>query len=254
MSGIKPQDIWRHYEVVAKNFDELLGYIHQLSEAAEKSGRQLAWRGQEDYRWGFTSKLYRDFLESNPHRATEDSFAGLEQDILKELRRWGLHSQRLGGRLSILAQLAMLQHLGSPTRMLDITFNALVAAFFAAEKEEFEKVDGRICIVDITDRVINEISALREWEDSLDTPWSDSFITNEFLTIKERFEDEDYEFTLEEFKKLWKSEWTTQYFVWRPPQLGSADRCPERRIFVRRLDRHPCCNGLFRSKGRRIES
>ena len=57
-----------------------------------------------------------------------------EVDILKELHRWGLHNSESGGRLSILNQLAILQHYGAPTRLIDITFDAWVAVRFAVVK------------------------------------------------------------------------------------------------------------------------
>ena len=212
------EELWACFETEVDSFDILIDRIHKISLAASESSRELAWRGQEDYRWGLTSKLYREFLKSNPHRLTEDSFSEVERKILKSLRQWGLHSSRLSGRLSVLSQIAMLQHFGAPTRFIDVSFNALIAAFFATEKSALDDIDGRICIIDVTGRIINENKYLRSWEDSLDTPWSGSFIENEYLIAKSR-NYKKYKGRKDEFIQAWKREWSTHYYAWKPPGL-----------------------------------
>ena len=170
---------WSSYEVEVGSFEALQSKILHLSDAASRGSLVLAWRGQADSSWGLHSKLYRDFVGTNQGRATEAKFAGLEARVLTELRKWGLHSQRDVGRLSILSQLAMLQHFGAPTRFLDISFNALIGAFFAVEDGDHNNKDARLFAIDITHGLINERKHLRRWEDSIDTPWSDSFIAND---------------------------------------------------------------------------
>jgi hypothetical protein len=80
-----------------------------------------------------------------------------EGDILKEVHRWGLHVSNDVGRLSVLNQLAALQHYGAPTRMIDITFNPWIAAWFAVEKkwdsggnELYKDKDARLFAIDVT--------------------------------------------------------------------------------------------------------
>lgn len=206
-------DYWSNYEVTARNYEDLQRHISSISHMAVKKNRTIVWRGQVDANWPLTSRLYRTFINSNPYRITEKEFSKLEQRILVELRKWGLHSQRIGGRLSILSQLAMLQHYGTPTRLIDITFNALVAAFFATEySKNEESKNGRIFAIDITDRIINENKYLRDWEDSLDTPWSKSFKKSQHGSFENPIE-------LDEYLKNWDYEWTTHYYAWKPPSL-----------------------------------
>lgn len=211
-------EFWSNYEAIANSYEELHNRISSISNMAKKQGRVIVWRGQINSDWPLTSKLYREFKKTKPRRMTEKAFSKIEQEILVELRRWGLHSQKSGGRLSVLSQLAMLQHFGTPTRMIDITFNALVGAFFATEYSEYEeKKDGRLFAIDITDRLINENKSLRDWEDSLDTPWSDSFKKRQFHTVKgtEIIVDED------EYINNWDYEWTSHYYAWKPPALDA---------------------------------
>ena len=211
---------WRNYEEVAHSYEELHEIISRISYAAKEANRKIAWRGQADANWPLTSKLYREFTKSNPKRVTENEFSKLEQRILIELRQWGLHSQRLGGRLSVLSQLAMLQHFGAPTRLIDITFNALVAAFFATNsKGKHDNIDSRIFAIDITDRLLSENKEFRSWEDSLDTPWSDSFKRSSLLSRNPKIADSDVD--LADHLRSWDQEWSSHYYAWKPPALDA---------------------------------
>ncbi|MGL4236875.1 FRG domain-containing protein [Tabrizicola sp.] len=216
-----PSVFWTRYEETAKDYDELHAKIVLISEAAIRAERTLVWRGQKDATWALHSKLYRNYLARRPSRVTENAFAELEKTILRDLRRWGLHSQRNSGRLSILSQLAMLQHFGSPTRLLDITFNALVGAFFATEKDSaHETSDARLFAIDVTDRLINETKSLRNWEDSLDIPWSDSFILTQYYDLERRGHSGLTVFR-RNFMIDWLHEWSSHFYAWRPPSLDA---------------------------------
>lgn len=206
-------EFWSAYEVEVKNFEDLQNVIIRLSNAAMNGNRLLCWRGQADSSWALHSKLYRDYIETKPDTPRESGFAELEKQILTELRRWGLHSKLDVGRLSVMSQLAMLQHFGAPTRLLDISFNALIGAFFAVEDGECNDKDARLFAIDITGGLINERRYLRHWEDSIDTPWSDSFIENDARKA------DISESGLASFKREWRYEWTSHIYAWRPPAL-----------------------------------
>jgi hypothetical protein len=114
----------------------------------------------------------------------------MEGDVLKNVHRWGLHDGARG-RLSVLGQLAALQHFGAPTRLIDVTMNAYIGLWFAVQREytqglpveDENEADGRLFAIDITDRLINEIdnsefapedeawTAHRGWEDQGSRPW-----------------------------------------------------------------------------------
>lgn len=214
-------DVWASHERVVGSFDELTTAVTLLARAAKVRSRIIAWRGQANASWALTSKLYRNLSSGGKRPITESGFSKEEREILVRLREWGLHSQKFGGRLSVLSQLAMLQHFGTPTRLIDITFNALVGAFFATE-EKHEEHDARLFAVDVTNFMINDDRILRHWEDSLDTPWSDSYINTQFNLFSQTDKLKDLgDPDRENFRQSWLNEWCSHYFAWKPPALDA---------------------------------
>jgi len=129
-----------------------------------------------------------------------------EKKILVELHRWGLHMAEYG-RLSVLSQLAVLQHYGAPTRLVDVTFNPWIGLWFAVEErwqngKKLDDRDVRLLAIDVTDRLINEDPESRKWEDNLHRPWPDP-------TGSESDDEE---------KQVYK-EWITSVRAWRPPHF-----------------------------------
>jgi len=115
------------------------------------TGLRLVWRGQADAAWGIHSGLYRRLMEingvKNPLKKprgeqpypTEDQMVAAEQKILKQARtNW-----RFDG-MSALETFARIQHEGGLTRLLDVTNNPYIAAWFAVESDDHEEKDGRI--------------------------------------------------------------------------------------------------------------
>lgn len=214
-------NFWSNYELVVDSYKELHDGVLVLSNAASAAKRTLVWRGQLNSSWALHSKLYRNYANQTS-TVTENEFSQSEKEVLAEVRRWGLHSQRGIGRLSVLSQLAMLQHFGSPTRLMDITFNALVGTFFATERDEKQDgEDARLFAIDVTGRLINENKHLRSWEDSLDTPWSDSFIRSQFLEVSRSYKSRFSEMNDQTFKRKWLNEWSSHFYAWRPPALDA---------------------------------
>lgn len=170
------ESFWRPFEENISSFNELVDVINQIMNKAVEGKIQFAWRGQVDASWALHSSLYRRLNLTKGRILLEDDLAKEEENILAELHRWGLHSSSNTGRLSILNQLAIIQHYGSPTRLIDITFNAWVAVWFAVEKKwrngssVNEDTDARLFAFDVTDRLINENSQYRKWEDDLSRP------------------------------------------------------------------------------------
>ncbi|WP_143225683.1 MULTISPECIES: FRG domain-containing protein [Actinomyces] len=114
-------------------------------------GLRLVWRGQADAAWGIHSGLYRRLMEINGVKnplekprgeqpyPTEDQMVAAEQMILKQARtNW-----RFDG-MSALETFARIQHEGGLTRLLDVTNNPYIAAWFAVESDDYEQKDGRI--------------------------------------------------------------------------------------------------------------
>lgn len=170
---------WLHYEQVAGDWRAFLAAIDELHHRFPD--RQFAWRGSHDAHWGLNSSLFRRVwwtkIAKGHHTPPDESeIAAEEAKILLEARRWGLHIGARG-RLSGLELLATLQHYGVPTRLIDITFNPLVAAFFAVEPVfrdaalTSDDADGRLFVVDVTGLMINESDLAPALESQPEPPW-----------------------------------------------------------------------------------
>ncbi len=93
--------------------------------------QHFVWRGQSDARWGLRSSLYRVLTEQRGAPPTEDQLVAAERKLLNLARiQW-----RLDG-IPALQLFAQMQHVGVPTRLLDVTFNPLIAAWFAVARDQ----------------------------------------------------------------------------------------------------------------------
>jgi FRG domain len=182
--------LYAKFEGVISNMQDLDKMMADL-EADQRNGldkkRVFAYRGVANANHPFFSSLYRRVWWTNAARAggttrtqappDEDVLAEAEDRVLTELHHWGLHDAERG-RLSILRQLAVLQHNHAPARLIDVSLNIWVALWFAVELRWAKGVplpdtkDGRLFAIDITDRLINESDKLRDWEDDLHRPWN----------------------------------------------------------------------------------
>jgi len=171
----------------------------------------FVWRGHVDADWPLHSSLYRRLAWTNPSTfPKERDLYRREGRVLTDVHRWGLHMSPTGSRLSILSQLAAIQHYGAPTRLIDTTFNPWIGAWFAVEQkwdngsEVHAKSDARLFAIDVTGRLINENEAYRDWADELHRPWPEP--PSMSAANNERREH-----------RLW----CTKVFAWRPPHFDS---------------------------------
>lgn len=95
----------------------------------------MVWRGARRAEWGVMSSLYRKLTEVLGTVPTESQLVASEQRILHHARRdWRFD------HLPALEIFAHLQHFGGPTRLLDVTYNPMIALWFATESRP--KDDG----------------------------------------------------------------------------------------------------------------
>lgn len=108
-----------------------------------------AWffRGQKDSRFAFTSTLYRRLLNASSDKLLikipsehEEAMLQAELSLLDKARKIGI-----GRDLTALETLTLLQHHGSPTRLIDVTSDWKVALFFACESDDDR--DGRLFLI-----------------------------------------------------------------------------------------------------------
>lgn len=117
-----------------------------LSTSASEEGVWF-FRGQKDASFAFNSTLYRKLRASSqinnrkmPPEKLEAAMLKAELDLLEKTKRIGI-----GRGLSALETLTLLQHHGSPTRLVDITSDWKVALFFACENDDSR--DARIFLI-----------------------------------------------------------------------------------------------------------
>ncbi len=106
----------------------LLGAMAWFSS---RQGAQYVWRGQRDASSTVQSRLNRHVAKTLG-KSEVSAIKDAEAEILGHVRhqRWNLEE---GVPLDLLTLAARLQHHGVPTRLLDVTRDPLVAAFFASE-------------------------------------------------------------------------------------------------------------------------
>jgi len=105
-----------------------------------KSSVKFFYRGQSDVQYDPCPGIYRD-----------PKIAALETKLYKEaIRRC---PEEFSSINSTFQHLVKLQHYGIPTRLLDLTTNALIALYFAVEK--YQKVkDGCVYLFKVRDELI----------------------------------------------------------------------------------------------------
>jgi hypothetical protein len=114
--------------------------IHSWSDFVERvcggGYRNWAFRGQGDARWPLYSTLSRYLRQCGTHRSV---WQRQESRILRIFRRKAHHFlQHVPDPRDAFEWLALMQHHGAPTRLLDLTWSPYVAAFFALERAAAE--------------------------------------------------------------------------------------------------------------------
>ncbi len=128
--------LYAPFEMVVESWTELQDAINRLGDAYESE--RFVWRGQADARWGLTSSIYRTVANVLGRVPLESDLVAAERQLLKIARtQW-----RLDG-IPALQLFAQLQHVGTPTRLLDATWNPLIAAWFAVSAESHDD-DARL--------------------------------------------------------------------------------------------------------------
>jgi FRG domain len=94
--------------------------------------RSWGFRGQADASWKLFSGLSRSLKQGNVHRS---AWQGQEARILRLFKaKAHLHVDHVPPDDDAYQWLALMQHHGAPTRLLDITWSPYVALFFALER------------------------------------------------------------------------------------------------------------------------
>ena len=90
------------------------------------------FRGHSNAEWGLYSTLSRYLLDNRVH---QDAWLGQEARILRLFKaKAHLYLEHVPADNDAYQWLALMQHHGAPTRLLDITWSPYVALFFALER------------------------------------------------------------------------------------------------------------------------
>jgi hypothetical protein len=182
-----PDDYWSTYEHEVSSLRDFLEAVLTISAYQAATDSRFVWRGATDASWPLYSSLARHLLARLGRMPTESEIRDAERAVLAEARQWALDWHATGGRLTALEVLAALQHFGGPTRLVDFSFNPLIALWFAVEKTD--TVDGRVFAIDVATRLVDGVPT--EARD----PW-----------------------WFQESKRV-DQPWMTECWVWRPPPI-----------------------------------
>jgi hypothetical protein len=182
-----PAGYWESFEHDVGSVADFLDAVRTISAYQAATQSRFVWRGAADANWPMYSSLVRAYKAKFGSIPMEPALRTFERDVLDEARSWGLDWHHARGRLSALELLAALQHYGVPTRLLDFTFNPLVAYWFAVASHD--RGPGRVFAIDISERLISRQQAADPEPWWMGTPPDTT------------------------------TEWATQSWVWAPPPL-----------------------------------
>lgn len=146
-SAEKEAHAW--FNQVQEIIAELPTYRHDNVGQPLEDNKSEVWffRGQKDSSFAFTSTLYRRLLDASSGNLSlkspgeiENAMLQAELSLLNKARKMGI-----GRGLTALETLTLLQHHGSPTRLIDVTSDWKVALFFACESDDDR--DGRMFLI-----------------------------------------------------------------------------------------------------------
>jgi FRG domain len=129
------------------------------------SEARYVWRGQPDLSWGLNPGLVRRLQDRKRFRSriTETLLRGHEQQLLDSAVARGY-----GTKSGAIELLAVLQHHGAATRLLDVSSDPMVAMWFAVEDEGRIGSDGVLFAINVSRAKVVGGTETRPWDDILD--------------------------------------------------------------------------------------
>jgi hypothetical protein len=138
-------------------------------EVAGTRFRRWAFRGHSDARWSLFSSLSRYF---RTYGVDPRAWAQQESRILRIFQRKShLFLDHIPQEGDSFQWLALMQHHGAPTRLLDFTWSPYVSAFFALEKATDDAAIWALFPPGLNTRMIRTLRASQKIEEGEIGPW-----------------------------------------------------------------------------------
>jgi hypothetical protein len=128
--------------LIVSTVEDFLRFFKRFPDDPAAIPHPWLYRGQQDARWELVPKVHRP-----PFRlpATLDAQTSFERSVLDEFKRWSRAHLPMEGAIpkDDWEWLALAQHHGLATRLLDWTLSPLVALYFAIE-QPYDDADGDV--------------------------------------------------------------------------------------------------------------
>lgn len=124
------------------SWDEFLKWSKCILEEKDADKNRWIFRGQSKTSYGLETSLEREANRSGiePRKLKHES---LEKRLINEFRRRAHHYiSRVPDRHDLVEWLALMQHYGAPTRLLDWSYSPFIAVYFAIAGAQFEVKSG----------------------------------------------------------------------------------------------------------------
>lgn len=119
--------------IMCQKVDSIEKFLEQLPRLNEKMKGNIFYRGQSDVSYRLTPSILRRQMEQKEN--------DIYMNILAEC------SHEFESTMSHIDVLSKMQHYGVPTRLLDVTRNALVALYFACDSKNNIDKDGVVYVL-----------------------------------------------------------------------------------------------------------
>ena len=147
--GVDPDGPETTERLRIKTLDEFMKWASQFDSG--ESFQQYLFRGVSSADYKIDASAYRRIKKGRDSNEEQDSdfekFLQINKDLIRDARFRG-HDDRNGRKLEDLEILAEFQHYGAATFLMDFTYNALVALWFACKKNSRNgQKDGKVVAV-----------------------------------------------------------------------------------------------------------